>query len=84
MVVATADAVDLPPVWCREADGRVGPQVSGLRLSGGDVTATGPTYAFDRCDECGAPLEPESRLHGLCSACERLISDRPPSPTPPT
>jgi hypothetical protein len=36
-----------------------------------------PPYRFDRCDECGDPLEPEARLWGLCPACVT------PSPTPP-
>ena len=35
------------------------------------MSPTGTPYSFDRCDGCGGPLEPESRLWGLCPACER-------------
>ncbi len=38
------------------------------------------TYrGLDRCDACGAPLEPEARLWGLCPACEAPAP--PDSPT---
>jgi len=41
------------------------------RNTGRPMTAPGTPYSFDRCDGCGGPLEPESRLWGLCPACER-------------
>jgi len=35
------------------------------------------SYDFSRCDECGAPLEPESRLWGLCPACQSAETPTP-------
>jgi hypothetical protein len=33
------------------------------------VTSVDHPYALDRCDECGALLEPGDRLSGLCETC---------------
>ena len=44
---------------------------AGLEIRSEPMSPTGTPYSFDRCDGCGGPLEPESRLWGLCPACER-------------
>ena len=77
VVLAAAAALDVSQVWEGDADAGDCPQVRGLRISGGDVTTTGTPYSFDHCDECGDPLEPESRLWGLCEDCEESPEKKP-------
>ena len=37
------------------------------------------TYHRDRCDGCGAPLEPGERLSGLCGTCQAPRPQEAPS-----
>ncbi len=57
--------------------------MSAMPVSGRDVTTP---YQFDRCDECGTPLEPEARLYGLCGLCHAKVLERltEPEATAPT
>jgi len=85
MGLAPGRAVDLSQVWGDHRDQGGGPQVSSLRLQGRNVSATGPTYAFDRCDGCGKPLPEADRLWGFCSTCLCLPPrEPPPSKAKPT
>ncbi len=34
---------------------------------------TEPYKGLDYCDECGAKLDPENRLWGLCADCARKL-----------
>lgn len=45
--------------------------MSPVRTAGGNVKQPELAFrGFEFCDGCGAKLEPESRLSGLCPACQ--------------
>jgi len=73
--------VDVSKVWLGDRDPGGGTAMPPVQLRGGDVSSEALAYDFTRCDECGAHLEPESRLWGLCPACEQA-APRPESEPP--